>query len=268
MPISGRAIARCAPLTFSPRGVASATNRLGSCPPTTSGGWWRWPRVTSTTAVRELGAGVELAVRIGYRHPGPIPVLPDAIEAVGRTGDDERATAMADELHEQAAALAAPWVDAAATRARGVAASARDVPSALEALGAAAEAFASLGYQLDAARTRLTLGRALVASGRRTSAAEALAAARDEFRSLGATPWERQAAEELERVAPGRTTGTLTDTEARIVALVADGRRNREVAAELFVSVATVEAHLTRIYRKLGVRSRTELSRRALETFE
>ena len=52
-----------------------------------------------------------------------------------------------------------------------------------------------------------------------------------------------------------------TPTERRIADLVALGRRNREIAGELFVSVATVEAHLTRIYRKLGVRSRTELSR-------
>ena len=53
----------------------------------------------------------------------------------------------------------------------------------------------------------------------------------------------------------------LTPTEARIAELVADGRRNREIAGELVVSAATVEAHLTRIYRKLGVRSRTELAR-------
>ena len=51
----------------------------------------------------------------------------------------------------------------------------------------------------------------------------------------------------------------LTPTESRIAALVAQGRRNREIAGELLVSAATVEAHLTRIYRKLGVRSRTEL---------
>ena len=58
--------------------------------------------------------------------------------------------------------------------------------------------------------------------------------------------------------APG---GGLTATEQRVADLVVLGRRNREIAGELFVSVATVEAHLTRIYRKLGVRSRTELTR-------
>ena len=76
-----------------------------------------------------------------------------------------------------------------------------------------------------------------------------------------ATPWVAQAVKELDRVAPSRGTGELTPTEVKVADLVAAGRRNREIAGELFVSVATVEAHLTRIYRKLGMRSRTELSR-------
>ena len=53
----------------------------------------------------------------------------------------------------------------------------------------------------------------------------------------------------------------LTSAETRVAALVAAGKRNQEVATQLFTTVATVEAHLTRIYRKLGVRSRTELAR-------
>jgi DNA-binding CsgD family transcriptional regulator len=57
----------------------------------------------------------------------------------------------------------------------------------------------------------------------------------------------------------------LTNAERRVAALVADGRTNREVAAQLFTTVATVEAHLTRVYRKLGVRSRTELARRVAD---
>jgi DNA-binding CsgD family transcriptional regulator len=83
---------------------------------------------------------------------------------------------------------------------------------------------------------------------------------------LGARPGAAPAARDLAGGAPARTTGALTEDEARIAALVIDGRRNREIAATLFVSVATVEAHLTRIYRKLGVRSRSELSRRLLES--
>jgi DNA-binding CsgD family transcriptional regulator len=107
----------------------------------------------------------------------------------------------------------------------------------------------------------LALGRALARSGHRTAAADALADARDRFAEIGAAHWERRAVDELERAAPGRAVGVLTPAEARIAALVAQGRRNREVGEALFMSVATVEAHLTRIYRKLGIRSRSELAR-------
>ena len=68
----------------------------------------------------------------------------------------------------------------------------------------------------------------------------------------------------------GRRPGSpgLTATERRIAALVADGRTNKEVAAALFLSARTVEAHLRQVYRKLGVRSRTELARVALDSDE
>ena len=98
-----------------------------------------------------------------------------------------------------------------------------------------------------------------VAPGMRTAAATTLEGARAQLAAMHAAPWAAQAAAELERVAPGRAEGTLTTTESRIADLVAQGRRNREIAGELLISLATVEAHLTRIYRKLGVRSRTEL---------
>ena len=57
----------------------------------------------------------------------------------------------------------------------------------------------------------------------------------------------------------------MTSAERGVAALVAAGRTNREVAAELFTTVGTVEVHLTRIYRKLGLRSRTELARKVAE---
>ena len=65
--------------------------------------------------------------------------------------------------------------------------------------------------------------------------------------------------------APARAGGELTAAERRIAALVAEGKRNREIAQALFMSGATVEAHLTRIYRKLDIRSRSELSRLVAE---
>ena len=210
-------------------------------------------------ALAELGPGVELARRLGYRHPGVIPVLPDAVEAAALAGDGELVTSFVAELAEQASALDLPWVNAAARRSQAL--SAFGQSDGLEGFAAATAAFDELGYRVDAARTLLVHGQALRRAGRRTAAADVLATARDRFVVMGARPWATRAVHELERVAPGRSVGALTPTEVRIADLVAAGRRNREIAAELFISVATVEAHLTRMYRKLGVRSRTELTR-------
>ena len=88
-----------------------------------------------------------------------------------------------------------------------------------------------------------------------------LTAASDTFLSLGALRWKGRADQELRRARPRvRTDHALTTSEQRVASLVVAGRTNREVAAQLYTSVGTVEAHLTRIYRKIGVRSRTELA--------
>jgi DNA-binding NarL/FixJ family response regulator len=85
------------------------------------------------------------------------------------------------------------------------------------------------------------------------------------FEELGVPLWAEAARAEIARIG-GRTAGDgLTPSEHRVASLVANGRSNREVAAELFVTVRTVETALTRIYRKLGVRSRTELARKFVE---
>ena len=83
------------------------------------------------------------------------------------------------------------------------------------------------------------------------------------FRSLDAAVWEQRAEEELARIG-GRApaSGALTPVEQRVVELVTAGRTNREVAAALFLSTRTVEGHLSRVYGKLGVRSRVELARK------
>ena len=81
--------------------------------------------------------------------------------------------------------------------------------------------------------------------------------------TLGAARWAGKAAAELARI-PGRSRGSgeLTETERRVAELVAEGLSNKEVAAKLFVAVRTVEANLSKVYAKLGVRSRTELAGR------
>ena len=83
------------------------------------------------------------------------------------------------------------------------------------------------------------------------------------FDQLGATRWAEKAAAELARI-PGRKASddTLTATERRVAELVAQGLSNKEVAAKLFVSVRAVESNLTKVYAKLGLRSRSELAGR------
>src|SRR5205814_6365878 len=93
------------------------------------------------------------------------------------------------------------------------------------------------------------------------AARESLESARAVFEGLGAQLWAERARTELKRIA-GRTPAgeVLTPTEQRVADLVAEGHPNKEIAARLFVTVKAVEAHLTRIYAKLGLRSRTELA--------
>ena len=79
---------------------------------------------------------------------------------------------------------------------------------------------------------------------------------------MGAPLWEERARDELARIGGRARSGGLTPTEERVAELVAEGRSNKEVADALFVTVRTVEANLTRIYAKLGIRSRTELASR------
>ena|SRR6266508_5430439 len=91
-------------------------------------------------------------------------------------------------------------------------------------------------------------------------AVETLNASAAAFDEIGVPRWAERARDEAGRVGLYPTTSTLTGTERRVAELVASGRSNQEAAAELFLSVKTVEANLTRIYRKLSVRSRTELA--------
>jgi DNA-binding CsgD family transcriptional regulator len=133
------------------------------------------------------------------------------------------------------------------------------------AFGAAEEAAAGFqrrGFPLHSGRSLLVAGEALRRGGERRRAGEKLDRAREIFLDLGAARWVERCDNELLRARPRpRRDRGLTHAERRVAALVADGKKNREVAAQLFTTVSTVEAHLTRIYRKLGVRSRTELAR-------
>jgi DNA-binding CsgD family transcriptional regulator len=185
----------------------------------------------------------------------------DALVALGECDQAER---LIDGFAAQAARLGRDWALATADRCRGLVLAARgDLPAARAALERAAAGHRASAMPFELGRTLLALGvtqrRALQRRAARQSLAEALAV----FDDLGAPLWAVKAGEELARIG-GRTPAgeCLTPTEARIAALVARGLTNREAAAELVVTVHTIEAALTRIYAKLGVRSRTELSHR------
>ena len=91
-------------------------------------------------------------------------------------------------------------------------------------------------------------------------AREAIEAALAGFEALGAAGWAAKAHGELGRIGGRTSVEGLTAAEQRVAALVAEGRTNREVAAALFLAEPTVASHLSHIYSKLGVRSRTELA--------
>jgi DNA-binding CsgD family transcriptional regulator len=217
-------------------------------------------------AVRELTGAARLLRETGIGHPGLYPVLPDAVEALARSGDAAAAAELLERLDRQAASVDSAWALTAAERSRGLLLLTEGKTKAAASLLAdAAESFDELEHRPDAARAVLARGQALLRGGRRTRAFDALTEAQKRFADMGARLWAARAEEELERVVTNRSSGQLTVAERRVAALVAQGRKNREIAQELFVTVATVEGHLTRVYAKLGIRSRSELARLVIE---
>ncbi|WP_153454222.1 helix-turn-helix transcriptional regulator [Streptomyces smaragdinus] len=186
----------------------------------------------------------------------------DAALQLGETKDVEAAVAV---LRRQGAAgsqdaeVAARRCQALLTAARG------DTDTALKEL-LAVVGLPDAECPFEAARSRLALGQVYRRAGFKGKANQALDAAAGAFEALGIPRWAQRARDEAGRVGLRPTTSTLTETERRVAELVAAGRSNQETAAELFMSVKTVEANLTRIYRKLSVRSRTELANRLPHT--
>ncbi|MEU9404973.1 AAA family ATPase [Streptomyces sp. NPDC048281] len=134
-------------------------------------------------------------------------------------------------------------------------------------LRAAVDRLRPLPLPVELVRTLIALGAVERRARRRNAARQALAEALETAARIGAAPLAARARDELARLAagergaePGAAGPDLTPTEARIAELVGGGATNREVAAELFISVKTVEGTLSRVYRKVGVRSRTALA--------
>jgi DNA-binding CsgD family transcriptional regulator len=194
----------------------------------------------------------------------PFPASPYALEALIEVGELEQARELLAQFEREGRELESPWALAAATRLRGLLAAATgDLQSALASLERAVAEQEGRGWPFDQARTLLALGQTQRRSKQKRVARESLQAALAVFEELGAPLWTGKARADLRRLGGRpRGPGELTPTEERVAALVGDGRTNREVAAALYVTERTVEGHLTRIYARLGVRSRAELARR------
>jgi DNA-binding CsgD family transcriptional regulator len=202
---------------------------------------------------------------MGSAEPGVIPCVPDAIEALVALGELERADELLVAHAEKGRALDRPWALATAARCRGLLAAARgDQHASMEAFEESMEHHVRLEMPFELGRSLLALGEAQRRFKQRRAAGGAFRAALETFESLGAPLWAEKARADLARIG-GRVAppGALTPTEQRVAELAAEGRTNREVADALFVSVKTVEANLSRVFQKLGIRSRRQLRDRA-----
>jgi DNA-binding CsgD family transcriptional regulator len=144
-----------------------------------------------------------------------------------------------------------------------LAASSYDEAAAAE-LAEAAAAYEQLGLRFDRARSLLLLGRGQRRHRKWAAARSSLEQAAAAFDEIGSPGWVEEARSELARVGGRRSqpVGELTAAEQRAAELAAQGLSNKEIARTLFVSVHTVEVHLSHAYAKLGIGSRAQLARR------
>jgi DNA-binding CsgD family transcriptional regulator len=193
--------------------------------------------------------------------------LPDELEALVELGQLDRAAALLEPFESRSRALDRHWAIAAALRCRGLLrAAAGDLDGALESLEEALRHHPE-ALPFERGRTLLVLGevqrRCRHKRLARASFEEALAV----FEAVGAPLWIARAVRERARVTARRSPSGLTATEERIARLAAEGLTNQSIANRAFVAVGTVEANLSRAYRKLGITSRAQLAR-ALDGLE
>ena len=200
----------------------------------------------------------------GIMEPGIYPFVPDSVEALTATGRIERAREVLEPYERLGNELGRPLVIATAARCRGLLAAARgELDEALADLSVAIDAHDRGQQPFEMARTLLVVGDVRRRAKQKRSAREALDQAVAIFDDLGTRIWSARARASLARIS-GRSASAdeLTETERQIAHLAAEGKTNRQVAEALFVSQKTVEANLSRAYRKLGISSRRQLAER------
>ena len=197
-------------------------------------------------------------------EPGARLELGDLLEALIAVGELDEAEQILTIWQERAEALDRAWALAILARSRGLLLAARgDLDGAFASFELALAEHARSTDPFHHARTLLALGRTQRRAKQRGAARTTLEEAACRLRTTWCTASgpSRQLPSSRGSAARTASQGELTEAESRIATLVAEGRTNREVAATLFLTEHSVETALTRIYRKLGVRSRTELAR-------
>lgn len=198
----------------------------------------------------------------------PAETLTLAVEAAVRSDEIEKAQRALAELESRAAASGTPWALGLVAQAKAL------LTRSVEAEKYFQEAIRLLqqtSVVTEVARTRLLYGEWLRREKRRVDARRQLRLAHDFFADMGAMNFAKRAEGELlatgQRVRPhsSRSGEILTSQEQRVADLAADGQSNIEIASQLFISPRTVEYHLHKVFRKLGVKSRTQLARRLLD---
>lgn len=218
--------------------------------------------------VHERLAALSQAARRGIAEPAMTPFIADDVEALVRLGRLEAASELLDPYERRARDADRGWALAAAVRCRALLRAAqRDLTGSAASADEALDLHGRLSFPLERARTLLVAGEVHRRARHRGRAATYFAEAAAIFDECGAPAWAARARAESSR--NGDSAGAerdgvprLTSAEQKVAELAADGHTNADIAAELFMARRTVEAHLSRVYRKLGVRSRTEMSAR------
>jgi len=192
----------------------------------------------------------------------------ELVEAASRIGRADAALSALERLEAATMASGAPWGVATAARSRALV-SDGDAADAL--YRDAIDRLTPTVLRVDLARTHLVYGEWLRRERRNVEAREHLRIAHEFFSDVGMEGFAERARVELRatgehaRSRSVATTNELTPQEAQVSQLAAEGATNGEIAAQLFISPSTVEYHLHKVFRKLGVKSRTQLARRLLE---
>ena len=219
-----------------------------------------------TDAIEDLELVQRLLEVGGLEDPLVVPWAPDLVEAYAAAGRMQDAARIAGIIGAQADRNGTPLAAALAAHCDGVVAEDSFAPAFERALDLHEEG----EWPFERARTLLAFGARLHRARLRTEARERLRTALESFERLGANAWVERTNSELRaagavRRDPISDPDELTAQEVRVALAVARGATNREVAEELFLSPKTIEFHLGRVYRKLGIHSRTELAALAAE---